>query len=221
MRVLVARMSAKIFMGYPACRNPDWLRLSIDFSIDLFAAAFSLRMFPPWLHPIVAQFNPARWNIKKNLKTARRVIGPLMEKHRDNVRRRAAGEEVEEDDTLLNWMMDNGDEKENELYTMSARQSILTLASIHTTSMGVANVIFDLCAHPEWFPVLRGEIEDIEKDLGRLGTREGIGAKQWLPRLEKLDSFFVESQRHNPPILRKQPLTNLQSRVQRGKLINL
>lgn len=203
MRMLVARMSAKIFMGYPACRNLDWLKLSIDFSIDLFTAAFSLRMFPPWLHPIVARLNPARWKISGNLKKAQKIIGPLMEKHRDALRRKAAGDEVAEDDTLLNWMMDNGNEKENTLFEMATRQSILTLASIHTTSMGVANLLFDLCAHPEWFPVLREEIAQTEKELGALGTVEGVGAKQWLPKLEKMDSFFVESQRFNPPILCK------------------
>lgn len=85
---------------------------------------------------------------------------------------------------------------------MSTRQAILTLASIHTTSMAAANILFDLCAHPEWFPVLREEIENITKELGPIGSGPGSGAKEWLPRLEKLDSFFVESQRINPPILR-------------------
>ncbi|KAF2477644.1 cytochrome P450 [Lindgomyces ingoldianus] len=201
MRMLVGRMSAKIFLGHPACRNMEWLKLSIDFSIDMFTAAFMLRMFPPWLHPIVAWLVPARYRVRRNLKTAERIIGPLMDKHRDALKRKAAGESIEEDDTLLNWMMDNGNEKENRLFEMATRQSILTLASIHTTSMGVANMLFDLCAHPEWFPVLREEIQQVEKELGKLGEREGAGAKQWLPKLEKMDSFFVESQRFNPPIL--------------------
>jgi cytochrome P450 len=134
------------------------------------------------------------------------IIGPLMEKHRNAIKRRSEGESVEEDDTLLNWMMDNGNEKENGLFEMSARQSILTLASIHTTSMGVANILFDLSAHPEWFDVLREEITEVEKDLGKLGEENGVGAKEWLPRLEKLDSFFVESQRFSPPILCKSPV---------------
>lgn len=213
MRMCVARMSAKIFMGYPACRDPEWLKLSIDFSIDLFTCAFLLRMFPPFLHSIIGPLLPPRWTIARNLAKARKIIGPLMEKHRECLRRKAAGETgpgVEEDDTLLNWMMDNGNEKENRLDEMATRQSILTLASIHTTSMGVANLLFDLCAHPEWFPVLREEIAEVETDLGRLGEREDIGAKQWLPRLEKMDSFFLESQRVNPPILRRSSLASSQ-----------
>lgn len=206
MRMCVARMSAKIFLGHPACRDMEWLNLSIDFSIDLFTCAFLFRMFPPFLHPIVCPLLPPRWKIAHNLRKARRIIGPLMEKHRVCLKAKAAGEtgpHVEEDDTLLNWMMDNGTEKENRLDEMATRQSILTLASIHTTSMGVANILFDLCAHPEYFAVLREEIAEVEKDLGKLGERPGIGAKHWLPRLEKMDSFFLESQRFNPPILRE------------------
>ncbi|KAF1994165.1 cytochrome P450 [Amniculicola lignicola CBS 123094] len=201
MRMLVARMSSKIFLGHPACRNLEWLQLSIDFSIDMFGTAFFLRMFPPWTHPVLARIFPLRWKIKRNLNKATKIIGPLMEKHRDVLRRAEKGEEIQEDDTLLNWMMDHGNEKENGAFEMANRQSILTLASIHTTSMGVANMMFDLCAHPEWFAVLREEIETIEKEFGKLGEREDIGTKQWLPRLEKMDSFYIESQRFNPPIL--------------------
>ena len=202
MRMLVARMSAKVFMGYPACRDEEWLRLSIDFSLDMFTAAFTLRMFPPWTHPIVAHLIPARYKIKSNLRTAQRILAPLMDKHNDAIRRRQAGEHVEEEDTLLNWMMDNGTEAEKRVDNMSTRQAILTLASIHTTSMTVTNILFDLCAHPEWFPVLREEIDDITQKLGPIGSGPDSGSKQWLPRLEKLDSFFIESQRVNPPILR-------------------
>lgn len=193
-------------MGYPACRNVEWLNLSIDFSIDMFTAAFTLRMFPPWTHPVVAHFIPARYRIKRNLKTAERIIRPLMDMHRVAAQKRAAGERVDEEDTLLNWMMDHGDEKENEPENMSTRQAILTLASIHTTSMAVANILFDLCARPEWFHVLRDEISQITNELGPIGSGPNSEAKDWLPRLEKLDSFFIESQRFNPPILRKSPI---------------
>jgi cytochrome P450 len=198
----VARMTAKLFLGEPACRNREWLRLSINFSIELFACAMVLRKIPKLLHPIIAPVLPLRWRIRSTLKRSEKIVGPLMDRHRDCVRRRNAGEKVEEEDTLLNWMMDNGTKEENQLDQMAHRQTILTLASIHTTSMTVSNLLFDLCANPEWFPVLREEIAEIEKDLGRLGERPGIGAEQWLPRLEKMDSALIESLRLSPPLLR-------------------
>ncbi|OJJ05788.1 hypothetical protein ASPVEDRAFT_32144 [Aspergillus versicolor CBS 583.65] len=195
MRMLVARMSAKVFMGQPACRNMDWLRVSIEFTYDMFAAAFTLRMFPPWLHPIVAHFVAARWRMRRNINIGKAVIGDLMRERRDALER---GEEP--DDTLLGWMTDNGTEKEVEISEMAARQCALTLASIHTTSLGVSNVLFDLASHPEWVPVLREEIEEVTKAYGKMGEK-GMPSKQWIAKLEKMDSFLVESQRINPPIL--------------------
>lgn len=198
----VARMTAKLFLGEPACRNDEWLNLSINFSIELFACAFLLRKVPKFLQPIVGPMMPLRWKVASTLKRSEKIVGPLMDRHRECVRRRHAGEKVDEEDTLLNWMMDHGTEEENRLDQMAHRQTILTLASIHTTSMTVSNLLFDLCANPEWFPVLRAEIAEIEQELGKLGERAGIGAEQWLPRLEKMDSALIESLRLSPPLLR-------------------
>ena len=110
---------------------------------------------------------------------------------------------IEPEDTLLNWMMENGSTKETKLPEMAGRQCILTLAAIHTTSSTVSNVLFDLCNAPEWIPALRQEVEDVTKEFGYLGEKDDIQAKQWLSKLEKMDSFIVESQRFNAPILRK------------------
>lgn len=196
-RNLVARTSAKVFVGYPACRNPEWLRISVEFTYDVFTAAFTLRMFPPWTHAFVAPFVPARWRLRRQLRIAKKVIGDLMRTHRE-----AVANGIEPEDTLLDWMMENGSPKENLLPEMAGRQCILTLAAIHTTSSTVSNVLFDLCDNPEWIPVLREEVEQVTKECGYLGERDDIQAKQWLHKLEKMDSFVVESQRHNAPILR-------------------
>ena len=197
MRTLVARMSAKVFMGYPACRNPEWLKISIAFTFDMFMAAFTLRMFPPWTHWFVAHFIPARWRIRRQMKTAKKIVGDLMKQHQENQEKGIPGQ-----DSLLDWMYDNGTDKEKEVPEMAARQCVLTLASIHTTSLSVANLLFDLCAHPEWIPVLTEEVELVVKEYGIIGKNPNINTKQWLSKLEKMDSFFVESQRLNPPILR-------------------
>lgn len=90
---------------------------------------------------------------------------------------------------------------EGSLEEMAARQCILTLASIHTTAMTVAYALFDIIAHSEWVAVLRDEIDEALKTHGELG--QDMPVKQWLQHLEKMDSFILESQRHNPPILCK------------------
>ncbi|POS72957.1 hypothetical protein DHEL01_v208647 [Diaporthe helianthi] len=195
MRMLVARMSARIFMGHPACREDEWLRVSINFTYDMFTAAFTLRMFPPWTHILVAHFVPARWRIRQQMKTAKRFVADITRQHNEAKKRGEKGQ-----DTLLTWMIDHGTDKEASIPEMAARQCVLTLASIHTTSLSVSNVLFDLCVYPQWFPVLRQEIDDVIRAHGKIGEGK-LSHKQWLSKLEKMDSFIVEDQRINPPIL--------------------
>lgn len=203
--MLVARMTAKVFMGHPVCRDNEWLKISVDFSVDLFTTAFTLKMFPPWAYPIVAHLIPARYRNKRQLAIGRKLVSGLMKKHSEapQASDQMGHTEAEMEDTLLNWMLDNATPREKELTEMAARQCVLTLASIHTTASNTANMIYDLCAHPEWFPILTEEVESIARELGRPLDNPEISTKQWCVRLEKLDSFFVESQRHHPVLLRK------------------
>ncbi|KAI1428890.1 cytochrome P450 [Xylaria sp. FL1777] len=201
MQMLLARMSAKVFVGYPACRNEEWLKLSVGYTMDVFQTAFIIRLFPSWAQPIVAQFIPSRNRIAKQLKLARRVLKPLIDKHADATRRRKAGEEQDEEDTLFKWMIDHGTEDENQIDKIVKRQILLTLASIHTTSSVLVSAIIDMCAHPEWIAILREEVVNAIKELGLIGSNLEINSKQWLQHLEKLDSFFNESHRTNPLII--------------------
>ncbi|KAI1359870.1 cytochrome P450 [Xylaria arbuscula] len=211
-RMLVASSSAKVFVGYPACRNEEWLKLSVDYTMDVFQMALTIRLFPYWLQPIVAPLIPARYRIAKHINLAYRVLTPLIEQHADAVRRRKCGEQVDEEPTLFNWMIDHGTYDENRLEKVVRRHLLLTLASTHTTVGVLISILFDICAHPEWIPVLREEIEDITKELGPMGSNPNITLKQWLQRLEKLDSFFNESRRVNPLVVlapQRTALTNV------------
>ncbi|KAJ8125482.1 hypothetical protein O1611_g8157 [Lasiodiplodia mahajangana] len=201
MRMLFSRLFASVFVGHPVCRNEEWLSISVGFALDMLTTAFTIRVFPTWLHPIVARLIPARYRIGQQVRAARRILEPLVKEHEDVVRRKSAGQNVTEEDTLLNWMIDNGVYDENTHYKIAMRQLLLTVVSIHTTTATFTNLLFDLCAHPEWIPVLREEVETVTKELGPLGSIPVDGLKQWLRRLEKLDSFIVESQRMSPMLL--------------------
>ncbi|KAJ5645025.1 cytochrome P450 [Penicillium longicatenatum] len=201
LRMLVARMTAKVFMGNPTCRDPEWLKISIDFAVDLFITASTIKMFPSWMYGLVARFIPARYRTFRQLKIGRRIVGDLTQKHKIAKEKRQRGEEAEEEDTLLNWMLDHGTPDEVDVHEMGARQCILTLASIHTTASNMSNMLYDLSTYPEWFVILREEVLEIAKELGPPGQIPNISAKEWCTRLDKLDSFFVESQRHNPVLL--------------------
>ncbi|KAI0113688.1 cytochrome P450 [Nemania sp. FL0031] len=201
MRKLFARLFASVFVGHPVCRNEEWLSISVGFAFDMLTTAFTIRVFPTWLHPLIARLVPARYRIAQQVRAAHRILEPLVKEHADITKRKTAGEDVIEEDTLLNWMIDNGSSDENTMYKIAMRQLLLTVVSIHTTVATFTNLLFDLCAHPEWIPILREEVETVTKELGLPMSTQKNGLKQWLRRLEKLDSFIVESQRMSPVLL--------------------
>lgn len=196
--MLVARMSARMFIGEPACRDPEWIDVTIDYTMNAFTTAFVLRMFPTWLRPVIAAVLPSRYRLRKCRDKAEEVMAAKMKKHFDALQAKERGETVnDEDETLVDWMIDNGTEEETTVVEMANRQCTMTLASIHTTSTNTSTLLFELCEHPEWFSVLREEIDEVRKQMGE----EELDYRRWHTKLEKMDSFLLECFRIHPPIL--------------------
>lgn len=68
------------------------------------------------------------------------------------------------------------------------------LGSGPSTVIAVAQVLFDLCAHPEYVEPLRQEALSVLREKGY--------TKQALADMKQMDSFMRESQRLSPPTLR-------------------
>ncbi|KAF2728639.1 cytochrome P450 monooxygenase [Polyplosphaeria fusca] len=191
-RSIVARMTGAVFLGAATARNEEWLNISIQYPMDTFQTAFQLRMFPNFLHPLLARLLPSRYRLQGHRRRAGRIIQELITEHQRKVE---AGEKTE--DTLLEWMLDNAVGTEGSLEEMKSRQLVLTLASIHTTALALSHAFYDLCAHPEYVEPLREEIESVTKEFP---SNEDF-VNHGLQRLEKMDSFLVESQRLHPPVM--------------------
>ncbi|KAF2195527.1 putative cytochrome P450, partial [Zopfia rhizophila CBS 207.26] len=195
LRIMVARASSKVFIGDPACRDKTWLKLCLEFPINVFMTTFIMRLFPPFLYPIIAMILPPRYWLHRNIKLAKKIITPMIEDYRRLVAlKEREGAEEKEKSNLLEWMIDNARGNESDPGILSARLMFLSLASIHSTSSAATNALFDLCSHPEYVEPLREEITEV---MGKSSDP----SKQDLNKLRKLDSFLKESQRFNPPIL--------------------
>ena len=191
---LVARISARVFLGLPVCRDEDWLEASIRYTENIFQTVITLRAFPSVLHPFLVRLLPSWYRIHKNIATARRLIVPLMLSYREGI---ALGQDYtdEERSTLLNWMIDEGvTDVETDPDKMAHRQLIMSLGAIHTTTMATVHMLYDICAHPEYFEPLREEIQPVI--LGE----DGLDKQSFL-KMRKLESFMKESQRLSPPSL--------------------
>lgn len=192
---LVARTSARAFVGLPLCRNEEWLKTSIEYTENLMKAAVALRLFPPILHPIVIWVLPPWYKIHQNVRNAQQLLVPVV---RERNLAHGVDEKTKNGNTVLESMIDRAhSDYDRNPKSLALRQLLLSFASIHTTSMLIAHTIFDLCAHPEYIPELREEIEQVSVAVDKFSMRD-------LEKMRKLDSFIKESQRFNPPSLCRQ-----------------
>ncbi|KAG0646519.1 Cytochrome P450 monooxygenase BOA7 [Hyphodiscus hymeniophilus] len=197
---IVALASGRIFVGQPLCRDEEWIALTTTYTVDSSNAIKEVQKIPQYLRPFVIPFKPS---IRRAVEYRRKVANKLKPQLNEMIEARKQSQEDVDDDShfdanakhsLAAWSM--GHYEKNETPTAeSVADTILAaaFAAIHTTTMTLANVLYDLAAHPEYITVLREEIEGISAE-----EPDGKLRKQTMPKLGKLDSFIKESQRVNP-----------------------
>ncbi|KAI1997538.1 hypothetical protein LOZ53_000545 [Ophidiomyces ophidiicola] len=170
--------------------DEDYLSTAISYSENGFRHNFLLRVFPDWIKPVVARLLPTSWRVDWALKDAKRMVIPVIQERR---RREKEGLAYEKPDDFLQHLMDGGEEINDDVETTVQRLMVTYLGSGPSTIIAVAQVLFDLCAHPEYVEPLRQEALEV--------LREGGYTKQALANMKKMDSFMRESQRLSPPTL--------------------
>lgn len=105
----------------------------------------------------------------------------------------ASGSEEKPKEDVYTWMLGHATARSN-LRTpekLADFQLLLSMAAIHTTTVSVVTILYELAARPEYIEPLREEmIKAIEEDGGLL-------KKSTLAKMTKLDSFMKESARTN------------------------
>jgi ent-kaurene oxidase len=171
--------------------DEEYLSTAISYSENGFKHNFLLRVFPDWAKPVVARLLPTSWGVDWALKRAKRMIIPLIRERR---RREQEDPRYEKPDDFLQHLMDGGQEIHDDVETTVQRLMVTYLGSGPSTIIAVAQVLFDLCAHPEYVELLRQEALEV--------LHKGGYTKQALADMKKMDSFMRESQRLSPPTLR-------------------
>lgn len=184
---LVARVSSRVFIGPELCANQEWLDHSVDYAVQAFVAADALRRWPFWLRPLVHRFLPECRKLRRVLVRSREIIGPVVEKRREENRKAAdAGEQGSKVADTIGWMDEAARGRD---YDVATAQLGLGLAAIHTTTELVSGIISDLCANPQWFEPLREEMVACIRQHG--------WTKKALLEMKFTDSLMKESQRHH------------------------
>lgn len=187
---MVARLSTLVFMGETVCRDPAWLDVSVNYTIDSFLAARALRMWPSVLRPLVHWFMPSCQKLRQHFVVARNIVAREIENRTLAKQGQLGSGGAPRRADALDWL----DELSTAYGSVSDRpreQVGLALAAIHTTSNLLTNVVYDLAAYPEYVEPLREEIKAVLAE-------DGLLKKTSLLKLKLMDSVIKESQRINP-----------------------
>ncbi|KAF4535002.1 Cytochrome p450 [Lasiodiplodia theobromae] len=183
--MIAAQLSAKVFLGEPICHNREWLAISIRYTVDAFNAARVLRTYAPWARPLVYRFLPELRTVQNHVKQARAIIEPEIAARRA-ARQEALlrGEKTKSTDAI-GWFEDVAAGRP---FDFVSGQLLLSVVSIHTTSMTLMTLLYDLTANPQYIDLLREEIVQVLKE-------DGGWKKTSLYKMKLLDSCMKESQR--------------------------
>ncbi|KAI1873506.1 hypothetical protein JX265_005128 [Neoarthrinium moseri] len=182
---IVARVSSCMFGGRALAHDKAWVQSSINFAIDGFIGAQKIKKYPEFLKPLAARFMPEITSIAKHYEAAEAAAIPILEA------RQRSGEKALD---LLYWMSEQAVGPEKDLKFLASILLKVSFAAIHTSAAAPAQLIYDLCEHPEYIQPLRDEIESVV-------DADGTIAKSSFLRMTKMDSFMKESQRFNPLLL--------------------
>ena len=192
---LVARLSSRVFLGKDLCRDPHWLDIAKNYTVDTFVATRLLRKIPALVRPAAHWVLPSSRKVRKDYRDAQKLISAEVEKRKDRAQKALeAGQKPPKTADTIGWMYEIAQERQEDLDYVAAQMSLI-LAALYFTTEAITQAMLDICAHPEIIQPLR---EEAIKTIGDEGW-----SKTALYKLRLMDSFLKESQRVHPPNLRK------------------
>ncbi|KAF2187594.1 putative cytochrome P450 [Zopfia rhizophila CBS 207.26] len=192
---LSARLSARALVGPKLCRDPIWLDISVNYTENLFRTIVILRLLPPWMHGLLCYFLPSYWHCQRYVQKAKAFLGPILRHllHKNDISSWSP-HGAEDDSNVLRWLAETAKGRDRDADTLAHVEVLLALASVHTTLLRMANVLYDLTANPELFGELQAEIQAVSSN------QDGWDQTSY-SKLDKLDSVLRESQRMSPPTI--------------------
>ncbi|KAG0636839.1 cytochrome P450 [Tuber brumale] len=185
---IVARISGRAFIGLPLCRNEDWLTLSISFTTDVFQEINKLTPVPKILRPFFAYIWNSAGSVNSHKRKAQSLLAPVFQRRfEEEALAEKNGTVRQNHRDLLQWLTTRVAPNHKNVNVFSGLQLMIGLASVHTTTSGFTNMIFDLAEHQECIQPIREEMETL------ISANGGVLDRATLRKMRKTDSFFRES----------------------------
>ncbi|KAH0831706.1 cytochrome P450 [Fonsecaea pedrosoi] len=211
---IIARISNRVFVGLPLCRDEEYLKNAIGFAEDIAFSATILRLFPGILRPLVSRIVTS--SNRKHTRAYTEILTPEIlrrqglqdvttsdsEAEHKNSETERPGDTAKND--FLQWLLTRSLTKsylspdEADPQIICARLLHVNFASVHTTSFIGTNALLDILAAPRnerVLETLRQEAWDnMEPDAGS-GQASRMWSRTAIAKMHYLDSALRESSR--------------------------
>ncbi|KIL64963.1 hypothetical protein M378DRAFT_162532 [Amanita muscaria Koide BX008] len=177
---IVCRASNRMFVGLPLCRNPDWLELNKNFTIDVAKMAIFLNFVPSALKPFAGSLIR---RIPNSINRGTKHFEPLL-RERFEQETKYGEDWPERPNDIVTWMLEVTKDRQRSVRDLVIAVLLINFAAIHTTTLSFTYTMYELATRPEYVKPLRDEIEAVIKGEG--------WSKDSVRKLRKVDSFIKE-----------------------------
>ncbi|TCD64758.1 hypothetical protein EIP91_003649 [Steccherinum ochraceum] len=181
---LVSRMTNRVLVGKPLCRDPGFMKLATNVPLDLLQARAVVNLFPNLLKPLVARlFSPFPRRVQE--------CKPFIESElQDRIRiAKEEGGDANRYDDFFQVLVQELVALDSTVDSIISSLFVLEFGALHTTAISFTHALFELAANPEYARELRHEAQAVSKDVN------GVWNKDAIARLTRHDSFLKETMR--------------------------
>ncbi|KAL8959818.1 MAG: hypothetical protein Q9193_003377, partial [Seirophora villosa] len=112
-----------------------------------------MRLFPLFLHPVIARLLPSYWHIQRIKARIVAIVAPMI---RDRQSSEKSADEKPED--VLQWYIDLAKGEETHPENIATRYIYAMLGSLFSVSGAIKDTLYEICERPEYVAPLREEI---------------------------------------------------------------
>ena len=195
---VIARISNRVLVGLPLCRNEDYLRNTSTFARNVVITAGMINLLPPVLRPLLAPVITAydMYHYHQITKHIFPIIKERIKHFKPGMDYRKP--EYSEHNDYIQWALhdafshDDPNERTPEMITK--RLTVLSFAAIQSSVITITNALFDIASSPrcaEFQQALREEVADVTscRDDGQKWSRASLAS------MVRVDSALRESMR--------------------------
>ncbi|TLD31901.1 cytochrome P450 [Venturia nashicola] len=194
---IVSRTSNRVLVGFPLCRNEDYLRCSSTFSRNVVLSASALNLLPSFLQSLFAPIITAydTYQYRKIARHTTPIIKNRMAAFKPGLDYR--NPDYSKHNDYIQWALHDAfshdDLEERTAGMITKRLSVLSFALIQSSVITITNAIFDIACSPSSAEIQKSLREEIQRVMA-----DNLG-KEWekgsLAKMVRLDSTLRESMR--------------------------